>query len=192
MSLVAYPAIAVVALVAHRLRGVSFPRIIFGFVFAVYCIEALKATLFPIPVDGVMAEAYADRPFLLFLNVVPVVDWVRTGLGRQEILNVLLGVPLGGGLWFVLRRPSTSRVMLLGAVASLAVELTQFAIGAMLGFMYRVVDVNDVLLNSMGVAIGCLAFHAFASLARLIDRRDWSLEGATWQCLREVVGTDKT
>ncbi|GAA2171658.1 hypothetical protein GCM10009846_06290 [Agrococcus versicolor] len=76
---------------------------------------------------------------------------------RQVLLNVLLFVPFG---MLVRRRgrPGVALTTALGAAASVLVELTQltgtFGLAAC---QYRLLDVDDVLLNGAGALVGALA-----------------------------------
>ncbi len=84
-------------------------------------------------------------------------DLARGGEGL--VVNFLGNVALLAPLGFLLTRlrPSwatLARVAGVGAGFSLAIEVMQFAFGR------RVADVDDVLLNTLGAALGYLAFRA--------------------------------
>jgi hypothetical protein len=49
-------------------------------------------------------------------------------------------------------------------VGGVSIEAAQLAISAMLGFAYRAIDIDDVILNAIGIAIGWLVLGA--ALAR--------------------------
>lgn len=61
----------------------------------------------------------------------------------------------------MLRRQAVSIVWIALAVG-LSIELIQAGIGVLLGYFYRIVDVNDVLLNALGVLVGYGAFQVFS------------------------------
>lgn len=187
LTLLAYPAL-VIGAVTVWVRGKCRPaRLACWVVFSVYVIEVLTITLFPLPTDGAMAATYSETPFFTHLNVVPVAAWLHgEGFGRLELSNIALGVPFGFGAWFVLPLEDTRRVVLLGICASVAIELTQLTIGAFVGFMYRVVDVNDVILNTAGVVAGCVAFHVCAWTARTVWNRSVASRDGFWGYMREV------
>jgi glycopeptide antibiotics resistance protein len=97
----------------------------------------------------------------------PPANWVPLGtigpycaVGGWELVrnvagNVALFAPLGVLLpaWHAALRRGW-RVVALALGVSLAIELAQYASGR------RVADVDDVLLNTAGAALGCLAFAA--------------------------------
>ena len=73
----------------------------------------------------------------------------------QLLGNVVLFVPLGWllpAIWLRLR--SVSSVIAIGAVISLAIEVSQLFIDG------RWTSIDDVLLNSLGAAIGAAMFLA--------------------------------
>jgi len=186
----AYPILVVVFLAVFvRAGGQQRPRVLCLAVFSVYLVEVLRLTLFPIPVDGSMARSFAGIPFFTHSNPVPLTDLLQGRADASEVIrNVALGVPFGFGGWFVLRRPSAARVLAAGSIAFVAVELLQLAIGWAVGFMYRVVDINDVILNAAGVAVGVGAFLVFARLWRALDRGAGQGGGANREFLRSVTG----
>jgi glycopeptide antibiotics resistance protein len=73
----------------------------------------------------------------------------------EQLGNVLLFVPLGFILPLLWPRLNTPwRVIGLGAVISLGIELAQVVMPG----IHRA-DVNDVLLNTLGTGLGCLALR---------------------------------
>jgi len=69
--------------------------------------------------------------------------------------NVVAFVPLG--LLAPTAMPGMRtwrRVLALGCGVSLAIEVTQLAIGLAAGYPYRMADVDDVILNTAGAALG--------------------------------------
>ena len=82
---------------------------------------------------------------------------VNSGLGLVNIVgNIVLFLPIGA-LLVLASSMGARRATLIGASMSLAVEVTQLAFG-------RSADIDDVLLNTLGAAIG-------AALAALIAKR---------------------
>jgi glycopeptide antibiotics resistance protein len=83
--------------------------------------------------------------------------------------NILLTIPLGFGLNFLCRLRMKD-ILCISAVG-LGIELLQLALTLLLRYPYRVVDINDVWLNAMGVLIGYGLFQAFAWSYRQISQR---------------------
>jgi glycopeptide antibiotics resistance protein len=66
------------------------------------------------------------------------------------------------------------KVVVRGALFSLAIELTQWLTGYLAGITFRVADVNDVIFNTLGAAVGYALFAGFALAWR---RRSHGWEG---------------
>ncbi len=86
-------------------------------------------------------------------NLIPFRDMISDL--RSTALNVLLFVPLGFFLRLLWRRyRRLGRALRFGFLLSLAVELLQV-------FTYRATDVNDLLTNTLGTALGYLLAGCF-------------------------------
>jgi glycopeptide antibiotics resistance protein len=99
------------------------------------------------------------------LNVVPFATIGRAlELGpRSSTFWLMLGnvaafVPFGILLPLAIRRArSLARVVTAAVLLSAAIEISQLAISAVLGYAYRSSDVDDVILNTIGAALGYVA-----------------------------------
>jgi glycopeptide antibiotics resistance protein len=94
-------------------------------------------------------------PFNYDFSFIPHMVW------RQIFENILLTVPFGFGISFVMRLKPRHFLWLIPAVG-LALEGMQVIL-ALLG-VGRTIDINDVILNGLGVLIGYLLFRVFAWL----------------------------
>ena len=99
------------------------------------------------------------------VNLAPLVTLATEDL-RTSLLNILLMMPFGFGLPF-LAEWKASRVMVVGALFSIAIELLQLLTGVMAGMTFRVADVNDVIFNTVGVATG---YAIYIGLVRIFRR----------------------
>lgn len=88
------------------------------------------------------------------LNLIPLVT-LGPGDLRTSLLNILMTVPFGLGLP-LFTRFRFWRVAGAGLLLSLAIEALQFVTGAIAGTTFRIADINDVLFNTAGAAIGYL------------------------------------
>jgi glycopeptide antibiotics resistance protein len=69
--------------------------------------------------------------------------------------NVLTLAPFGFLLPFAAPRAGTwPRMALAGVLFPLVIELSQLAVSLALGYSYRVTEVDDVLLNFLGILLG--------------------------------------
>ena len=185
-SLVAIAGVAVWLTVDMRRRPERRVRAVFTALFAVYLVLVVQATMFPIPIDG-SAPANATRfnlvPFRNFLDGPPINR-------EQAIPNVFLGVPFGFLAFFVIRRPSPWRVLAYGAGLFLAVECLQLLLLQVVPAAPRTADINDVILNVIGVVIGIVLFLAFAAIVRHRDGAGDLGDSDLHGFLREVTAAD--
>jgi glycopeptide antibiotics resistance protein len=140
--------------------------------FAVYLvvIVGLVFTPFPIPpwtpaADGSLETGYRPWPFP-WVNVLPF-DTIRGALrfgvewqpGRYVLGNVLAFAPFG--IFIPLLWPRWRSLLGMVAVAlaiSITIETIQLGLSLLMGYPYRVADIDDVVLNVLGVSIGYVAY----------------------------------
>jgi glycopeptide antibiotics resistance protein len=153
---------------SKRYKRVSFQREFLLNIFVFYLIALISVTIFPI--DVVWGES-ARRVRPVF-NIIPFVD-IITDFPRSQFSlafkirflirniggNLLLLLPLGiflPSMWVKMR--SFLKTVIMGALTSLIIELLQYAL-AYLGYGWgRATDIDDLILNTLGVMIGYLIF----------------------------------
>lgn len=183
LALIAYPLLAA-WVVYELLHAGSRGRTFMVAVFIIYLVEVARVTLFPIPVDD--ASAYVPS----WVNATNFQLFEHMGTTHQIIGNIVMAVPFGFLAWFVLTRRSAGRVLLAGIGTFAAIEVLQLAIGLAIGTPgYRILDINDLILNTGGVVLGILGFLAVRSLFRFLDRRAGD-PGAFRIYLRSVFGSN--
>ncbi len=127
-------------------------------------------TFLPLPIG---AEAIADARALATYehNAVPLAT-LRIQLAgeitpfelRNLVGNILLLLPLGiYGPILTPRLRSLPAILMLGTGLSVLVELGQLAVAMAYGFPVRVADVDDVVLNALGVLAGYLVWRAWSA-----------------------------
>ena len=144
-------------------RGLSIVRL----AFAVYVVVliGLLFTPFPFPPWTRLPEEALDdyRPWPFpWVNIMPfetITGALRYGLdwqpGQVLVGNVLAFVPLGVFLPILWpSRRSLISVVAAGLAISLALEAVQLGLSLLIGAPYRVADVDDVIINVLGVALG--------------------------------------
>jgi glycopeptide antibiotics resistance protein len=143
-------------------------------VFGVYVVTIIEATLFPIPVGqkppaGLsLTELFWDR-----INLIPF--FYGPFATTESILfavveNIILTVPFGFGINF-LAHFKIKRILWLGPCVGLAIEAIQLLICLAVNFPYRVVDVNDLWANAVGVWLGYGLFRIAAWLYLYLLKR---------------------
>jgi hypothetical protein len=82
---------------------------------------------------------------------------------RNLVGNFVLLLPLGiYGPILTPRLQSVPAILLAGAGLSVLIEVGQLAVAMVYGFPVRVADVDDVVLNTLGVLVGFLLWRAWA------------------------------
>ena len=99
------------------------------------------------------------------LNLVPLIG-LTSGDLQTSLLNILMLVPFGFGLPFITRL-RFGKTVTYGALFSLAIECLQWLTGHLAGTTFRVADINDLIFNTVGAAIGYLLFALFTRLLPL-------------------------
>jgi glycopeptide antibiotics resistance protein len=147
--------------------------------FWLYLLAVCALTLFPLPLPASAETRAPLREILLRMNLIP----LRYGTTPDGIFglsprtafwqlggNVLLTLPYG----LFLRGLFSARLRDLPALAlapGLGIEMAQCGFSLLLGSNYRVVDINDVLLNTLGALIGYTIYRLGEALLRLFQPR---------------------
>jgi glycopeptide antibiotics resistance protein len=141
--------------------------------FAVYVVVliGLLFTPFPFPpwtrLPDESLDDYRPWPFP-WVNIVPfetITGALRYGLdwqpGRVLVGNVLAFAPFGVFLPILgTSRRSLISVVGAGLAISLALEAVQLGLSLLIGAPYRVADIDDVIINVLGVALGYGLYRA--------------------------------
>jgi glycopeptide antibiotics resistance protein len=140
-------------------------------------------TFFPLPVAAAaLRGGAAARPGGgLHADLVPfdsIAHLLALGLHwptvRLLVGNVAVFVPFGLLVQVAWAALATWRRLLLAALAlSVTIELGQLAVSLLVGYSYRVTEVDDVVLNVAGVLLGWAAWSALGRRAdgRRVDAR---------------------
>jgi glycopeptide antibiotics resistance protein len=150
-------------------RGAGWVHLLLVAIFGVYLYAVLDVTL--LQYQSLLLLKLFQPDLILrgieaaqSLNFVPLVG-LSIGDLPTSLLNILMLVPFGFGLPF-LTGFRFAQVVASGALFSLAIEALQLATGQWAGTTFRVADINDVIFNTTGAAIGYLLFIGFLRLLR--------------------------
>jgi glycopeptide antibiotics resistance protein len=147
----------------------SLVYLIFFTIFYIYIVKALDYTLFQF------------QSLLLLKHFMP--DLILQGPSAGEsmnlitltledlktsLLNILILVPFGFGLPFITSF-RMKKIVVIGALFSTFIEFLQLITGFMAKFTFRIADINDVIFNTVGVAIGYILFVGFVRIYRHIS-----------------------
>ncbi|GHF11675.1 VanZ family protein [Amycolatopsis deserti] len=141
-----------------------------------YASFALAVTFLPLPSAGGrrLAQTIQLEPFQWIADarreaVEDGINALSTTAFEQMTLNVLLFVPLGLFARLLWKRGFTGAV-LLGFGISLAVEITQLTANfGTAPFQYRIFDVDDLITNTTGAALGWIAATLFLVLRSAVQ-----------------------
>lgn len=176
--LIGLPGLAIALLLLRRKRSPA--ALCFFAAFWLYMVLLIGGTLFPIDISpGTRAVMQREVSFAERMNLIPFYFGPYGSLWRNRYMllsNILLTVPFGFGIGFVARvRPRDLRW--LPWAVGFGIEGAQLGIGLLLGYPYRVLDVNDILMNALGVLIGYGLFWLLARLALWLGRRGQARPG---------------
>lgn len=158
--------IAAVWLVVVVRRGLGPWTAAVGLVAIGHIAGVAAVTLFPLPVQAEVIEEHRAMQLASnnFVPLASLINAVATGgypaVISQSLGNFIMLIPFGiyAPLMFRRLRP-IHMTMLAGLAFSLTVEATQLAISTVLGFTYKLADIDDVILNTAGVAVGYVGFQ---------------------------------
>lgn len=86
---------------------------------------------------------------------------------KTSFLNILMMVPFGFGLPFITNF-RIRNIVIAGLFASIVIEFLQLVTGFMAHTTFRVADINDLIFNTLGVALGYILFAQFVLIFRRI------------------------
>jgi glycopeptide antibiotics resistance protein len=128
------------------------------------------------------------RQLSSFINLIPFnfnLSEIPEIVFRQMFQNILLTIHFGFGFKFVAEVRGRGFIWMVLAVV-LGVELVQIVISLLLRFPHRVIDVNDAMLNTLGVLVGIGLFSVFARLYLWVTQRLGIPQGGLLAYIYEV------
>jgi len=176
--LIGLPALAVTLLYLRRRR--SGAQLFLLGAFGLYLVLLIAATLLPIDLSpDYRAIMQRDTTFAGRMNLIPFYFGPYGSLWNYRFMlisNILLTVPFGLGIGFLARvRPRDLRW--LPWAVGFGIEGAQLALGLAQGYPYRVIDINDTIMNALGVALGYGLFWLIGKLALWLARRQAARPG---------------
>lgn len=131
--------------------------------FCSYMIMLISITFFPMPIQRELIEHLRESNFLNnnyvpLKTVLPFMGDTATKL-RPIVGNVILFVPMGLLVPLLYSKMSSfRRVTAVGFLASVMVEFLQLCLSFLTG-PYRVTNIDDVILNTIGTIMGFIVFR---------------------------------
>lgn len=143
----------------------------------------IKYTFFDYPFVAETAKCFyppfSFKKCIDYYNFIPFKTIIECTEGasifiRQVIGNICLFIPLGFSLSLYLHNKKINKfkVVLLGFISSVLVELFQFIFAIKTGFIFKVVDIDDILCNTIGFCLGVICeFYIVHTLMEGILRK---------------------
>jgi glycopeptide antibiotics resistance protein len=155
----------------------SLVYVIFFTIFYTYIIKVLDYTLFQFQsllllkhfMPGLILNGQTAGKTM---NLIPLVMLTPQDL-KTSLLNILILVPFGFGLPFITNL-RMKKIVVIGALFSIVIEFLQLVTGFMAKITFRIADINDVIFNTVGVAIGYILFVGFVCIYRHISH-NWEI-----------------
>jgi glycopeptide antibiotics resistance protein len=155
----------------------GFVYLLFFTIFYIYIYKVLDYTL--IQFQSLLLLRYFVPNLMLrgleagrTVNLIPLVT-LRLVDVKTTLLNVLMMMPFGFGLPFVTNF-RFKKVVTAGLLLSIVIEFLQFITGFVANTSFRIADINDVIFNTLGVAIGYILFVQFIRIYRHA-LRNWKI-----------------
>ncbi|MQA32259.1 VanZ family protein [Modestobacter roseus] len=151
----------------HRRDRLTVPRAAVALVLCGYLAGIVANTVFPVFLD----KPVADGSWATSFNLVPLAGYEVA----DALVNVLVLVPVGVLVPLLRDTASWWQAVAAGAGLSLAIELTQLLTDHFLSGGH-IADVNDLVFNVLGAALGAGLFRALSRVPRvaaLVDRVRW-------------------
>ena len=189
-------ALLILALAGFRLRKRGLLYLAGMALFGLYLMAVIDAMFFSIPLaenwPSNLSWAETARYLTHQANLIPFYfgsRYIQTSLGmipvgfpfRDVVGNILLTVPFGMGVQF-LAAPRGKKALWLALGAGLALEGIQLLLRVVLGTTMHVIDINDVLMNTLGIFIG---YGLYAGAGWGVDRARHFLAGRFSRAARE-------
>lgn len=138
-------------------QGKSKLYLIFYSFFSLYLIALYSNTIFPLAYFG------HDFPPNLWqsINCIPFVGLIKW----ESLMNLCMLIPFGFAVPFMRKIPNAKTMIPVILIPGFMLELIQFLSGLIsAGYTWRLIDINDYLMYTMGIALGYVIFRFVASL----------------------------
>jgi len=152
----------------------SLVYLIFFTIFYVYLYKVLDYTI--IQFQSLLLLRYFMPNLILngqttgeSINLIPLIKLTPGDL-KTSLLNILLLIPFGFGLPFITDF-RMKKIVVIGALFSISIELLQLITGFLGQTTFRIADINDVIFNTVGAAIGYILFVGFMHIYRRISHK---------------------
>jgi len=163
--------IYIIVLIIGVKRKFSLSKHLYILALYLYIMAVLAVTLFPIPfqknlIKDMQASNYLKNNFIPFKSISEMLQQHNISTFLRQILgNILLFAPLGFFVPLIFKNISRFRsILVIGIVSSVGIELLQLMLSSILGITYKVTDIDDIILNTIGAISGFIILRLFLIL----------------------------
>jgi glycopeptide antibiotics resistance protein len=155
----------------------SLVYLLFFTIFYVYIVKVLDYTLFQFQSllllkhfmpDLMLSGQEAGKN----MNLIPLITLTLEDL-KTSLLNILMLIPFGFGLP-IITNFRMRKIVVIGTLFSIVIEFLQLITGLLAKITFRIADINDVIFNTVGVAIGYILFVGFVRIYRRMSH-NWKI-----------------
>jgi len=139
-------------------RKYRFVFLVFFTLFFIYILKVLSVTQ-----SGFMPNSN------IYINLIPLIE-LRVQDFKTSMLNIIMFVPFGFLLPF-LAQINWRGVFYWSLAFSFCLEMGQLILALYVGGTYRVIDINDVIFNTLGAMVGYGFYVVFMRVFWLIYRK---------------------
>lgn len=155
----------IIAIVRGKRRTISIIKQMIFFVFFSYVLILIGITFFPVPIDPELIKIYRLSENEIHQNWVPLSTISSISNNLNSFLNLIGNVLLFSPFSFlllILNRRLSVKVIPIGILVILIIEISQLLSSYLYGFTYRIFDVDDIILNTISLLIGVVLFRFFS------------------------------
>ena len=142
-------------------KKVKLNKLLFNLSFGLYISIIIAICFFPIRIGAVGLYDSMINNFIPFKSIIGCFkDSIQnhTHYGILSVLwNFIMLMPLGLFFQYYIKDLKSRLVGI--TLFSISIETIQFIIGLLIGYNYRCIDIDDVILNVFGGVISCVLFN---------------------------------
>lgn len=127
--------------------------LLFLTIFFVYIYYLIDLTQFPIYIDDEHRKILGGQNVWREMNFIP----FNNGFSMANFYNIIMTIPLGFAIPFLMKA-NVKKIFMIGLGTTVTLESLQLLTALYAGYTFRVVDINDIIFNTLGTLIGYLIF----------------------------------
>ncbi|PZM85731.1 hypothetical protein DLH72_01540 [Candidatus Gracilibacteria bacterium] len=145
------------------IKKVNFKNFIIYSIFYFYIIYLLSVAFFPIPLGNFLKENFE---LAKYVNLIPLNFYKNYEPIKEILRNLILLLPAGFFINLICKNIifSYKKAFLYGFLISLFIEFFQLVIIYFFGRTFKVFDINDLILNTLGFVLGFCIYKIFEKI----------------------------